>query len=433
MMPGKRHGRWARRMASGVCILLAAVSDGCFAQPPDQQILVMIKDPPLHHFRPDEAYGIQYQSKPPSTSVARTIEDVNREFGLTRVDDWPMPSLNVRCFLETIGPDQLVSNVLAKLTGDARIESVEPVQSYRTLGHNDAYYSLQTSAKQLKLDALHEMATGRHVRIAQIDSGAELTHPDLSDQIVDSPNLVDTSVGTPYDHSELHGTAVAGIMVAKADNHVGIVGVAPDARVLALRACWQAHADDPAAHCSSFTLAKAVQYALLHHVQVINMSLAGPPDPLLTRLLEQAHEQGIHIVSAVDPDATPGLGFPAGLPFVIAVSSVRETPDMTAPTDYVLAPGERVLTTTPHASWGFVTGNSFAAAQVSGAIALLLEASPHLDPSQMSRLLRNGARSTGGTSALDVCQLLAQQKRHAPCPCCEMPRRTQPTLSANGS
>src|SRR5206468_548036 len=77
--------------------------------------------------------------------------------------------------------------------------------------------------------------------------------------------------------AELHGTAVAGIIGARADNSVGIVGVAPEAGLMALRACWQAPPDESAAVCSSFTLAKALQFAIDNNAKVINLSLGGPP------------------------------------------------------------------------------------------------------------------------------------------------------------
>jgi subtilisin family serine protease len=98
---------------------------------------------------------------------------------------------------------------------------------------------------------VRKAATGRKVTVAVVDSGIESNHPDLAGQVAVEENFVD---GQKY-VAELHGTAVAGVIAARAGNGVGIEGVAPDARLLALRACWQAGS---ATRCNSFTLAKAI-------------------------------------------------------------------------------------------------------------------------------------------------------------------------------
>jgi subtilisin len=74
------------------------------------------------------------------------------------------------------------------------------------------------------------------INIAIIDTGVDLTHPDLQGQIKYTENLAPE----PLDHNlaEIHGTAVAGILSAHPDNGIGIAGIAPDADIIALRACW---------------------------------------------------------------------------------------------------------------------------------------------------------------------------------------------------
>jgi subtilisin family serine protease len=256
------------------------------------------------------------------------------------------------------------------------------------------------------------VATGRHVRIAEIDSGVDARHPDLDGQLFDAQNFV----GPGPQPAEQHGTAVAGVIAAKADNGIGIVGIAPGAALMALRACWQVE-PNAGTVCSSFTLAKAVQYALRHQAQVLNFSLSGPPDLLLERLLDRALAQGVTIVAAVDPD--PGAaGFPASHPMVIAVAAQDA-----AGTDarMLLAPGHDILTTTAGGGWGFMSGNSLATAHVSGIAALLLERSPDLKPQQLHALLvRSAVPPTGphGPPALDACAALALVTPHPACACC---------------
>src|SRR5207342_1389762 len=124
-------------------------------------------------------------------------------------------------------------------------------------------------------------------------------------QLSEAKNFVD---GSRYG-AESHGTGVAGIIAAKADNGIGIVGIAPGATLTPLRACWEAEGQSGTALCSSFTLAKALQYALSGPTRVLNLSLGGPQDRLLERLLDKAIDQGIVVVGAVDP-AHPEGSFP---------------------------------------------------------------------------------------------------------------------------
>jgi subtilisin family serine protease len=252
------------------------------------------------------------------------------------------------------------------------------------------------------LAELHEFATGRNVVIAEVDTGVELNHPDLRGQVALARNFVD---GDPYT-GELHGTAVAGIIAARADDGIGIAGVAPQARLLALRACWQDPSGGGAA-CSSFTLAKALQFALKENSQVINLSLGGPPDRLLQRLLDAALAQGVTVVAAVDPQVRGG-GFPASHPGVLEVAG---EPGGDTPAEVLLAPGEDIPTTIPGQRWGFVAGSSFAAAHVTGVVALLRELVPRIQPEQVRDALAphiGPSLVAGRPVMIDPCAALAR-------------------------
>ena len=170
-----------------------------------------------------------------------------------------------------------------------------------------------------------------------------------------------------------------------------------------LRACWETGEVDAAA-CNSFSLAKALQYAMRRDVQLINLSLTGPHDILLGRLIDRATAQGIAVIAAADDGGTSS-GFPANHPGVIAVGS-RASPRGQRT---LLAPGYDVLTTTPNATWGFQSGASFSAAHVTGLSALLLEVSPDLTPKRIEEVLRRTGTSPGSTSAealVDPCAAL---------------------------
>jgi subtilisin family serine protease len=240
----------------------------------------------------------------------------------------------------------------------------------------------------------------------------ELDHPDLNGRIVLARNFVDGRDGVV----ELHGTAVAGIIGARADNRVGIVGVAPASQLMTLRACWQVAGDQSAAVCSSFTLAKALQFAIDNNAKVINLSLGGPRDRLLERLLAIAASRGAVVVVAADPRFADG-GFPASLPGVLAVAA-DDVHD--ASETIYLAPGRDIPTTLPGRRWGLVGGSSYAAAQVAGLVALLVDIAPEQSTQQIRESLSTSERSATlprHRTIVDACAAVAKTVGTCACGC----------------
>jgi hypothetical protein len=378
----------------------------------NRQILVMLPQPPAH-YRPDADYPGGYDASAGRAAGLRIATEVARAYGLTLVQDWPMPALGLNCYVMEVPRSESVDAMLQQLPQDKRVESAQEMNRFHALAHNDPLYAVQPGAMLWHLDDIHRVATGRGVVIAQVDTGVEVGHPDLAGQVAISRNFVDDA----SDVAELHGTAVAGVMVARSDNGVGIVGVAPQARLLALRACWQAGtaattAATTAASCNSFTLAGALQFALDRRAPIINLSLTGPPDRLLARLLDAAWKRGVIVVAAADPQAPDG-GFPASHAHVLSVGQLDASGSGGPPGVDVWAPGNQIPTTEPGGRWGFVSGSSFAAAHVSGIIALLLELAPALSPQQVRTALASGQRPldalrTDAIGRIDSCAVVSR-------------------------
>jgi len=375
----------------------------------ERQILVMLRAVPPH-FRPDAAYAPGYLSPLRRGGQRRIAESLARGHDLAVVDSWPMPTLGVDCFVMEAASSGVIARTLKELGRDARVESAQAMNVFRALGHDDPLYPLQRGALRWRLAEVHRVATGRNVRVAEIDSGVETDHPDLRGRVAVTRNFA----GTPAT-GEAHGTAVAGIIAARADDRIGIAGVAPEAELYALRACEERARGDEAT-CTSFTLAKALQFALDSDVRVINLSLGGPRDRLLERLIDAAIARRIIVVGAVDSHAVDG-GFPAALPGVLAVAAEGSV-DVSGTA--LLAPGRDIPTTTIGRGWGFVTGASFAAASVSGVVALLLERAPAMDAVAVRRALVGdaipGARSKP-SGAVDVCSAIARTTKACVCGC----------------
>jgi subtilisin family serine protease len=229
----------------------------------------------------------------------------------------------------------------------------------------------------------HGRATGQDITIGMIDTGVDLEHPDLAGQVSKNQNFAE-DISASFS-TDKHGTAVAGVMVAKRDNAKGIIGVAPNATLVALKACWPDKTDAIEAACNSLTLALAVNTAIKTGVDVLNMSLTGPQDPLLAVLLNKAMAKGIIIVAADAGSADSSENFPASLKDVISVQPIKQTDSALGS---ITAPGDKILTTLPHGTYDFISGSSIAAAEVSGVVALLLELRPDLTLAEVHTILQ---------------------------------------------
>ncbi len=259
------------------------------------------------------------------------------------------------------------------------------------------------------------MATGRGVRVAVVDTGVDVGHPDLKNRIANASNFVDR--GEQTFTSDIHGTAVAGVIAADGESEGRIASAAPEAEIFALKACWPQPAGSRQAVCNSYTLARAINFAIAEHAQILNFSLAGPADPLLARLVRAALARGITVVAAEAPAAT--ASFPASLDGVIAVVASDLDGGLRAPVpagSRLAAPGVDILTTVPHGSYDFFSGSSLAAAEVSGIAALLLERNPKLTPAQVREALFKSAKPIKlqpgdpdpDVSLVDACAAVAQ-------------------------
>jgi subtilisin family serine protease len=368
------------------------------------QILVLLRLAP-QHYRPGSNYAGGYGTDQLRSARQRLAKRVARDHGLTLVDQWPMPLIGLDCFIMAVAPGQTAEAAAAEVSRDSGVAFSQPMNQFQAQGYataSDPLLATQPVLRQWRLNDLHQMATGRGVRVAVIDSKVDNRHPDLAGQIVAAEDFVPAHPSG----AEPHGTGIAGIIAAKADNGIGIAGIAPQARLLSLRACWQVPGGGTSGTvCNSLSLAKALYYAIEHNAQVINLSLSGPQDPLLAKLLEIGLARRTVIVAAYDRNL-PGGGFPANLRGVIAVSDV---PLATTAGGIYNAPGRDIPTTQPGGRWYLVNGSSFSAAHVSGLIALLRQRAAWPGPSAAIVSDRPG----GGS--IDACATLV--RAFGPCDC----------------
>ena len=342
-------------------------------------------------------------------AALNTSKRLANDYGLVEVSSWPIAILGVHCLVYGIPPGADPAQVTAALRHDGRVESVQPLQAFDTEAdaYNDPYAKLQKNLAQMAISEAHVLSRGSGVHIAVIDTGADVGHPDLRPHGATGRNFVDSDpLGFQAD---AHGTAVTGIIGAVPNNGVGIVGIAPEVELLVYKACWRAPSTGPSAVCNTFTLAQALAAAIESHADIINLSLGGPSDPLLTRLVERALEAGVIVVGAM-PREGVRHGFPAEIDGVIVADVVeagRSTPGV------IRAPGRDVLSLAPEGHYDFFSGSSLAAAEVSGLIALLKSQRPKLTAREATALL--DASAGAESPAPNACAALVALTRRGQC------------------
>jgi subtilisin family serine protease len=347
-----------------------------------------------------------------SDTARRAIRDIEKQYSLKVVTAWPIAALGVHCAVLRIPAGSSRDSVLAQLGKDARIRLAEPMNNFasRAGGYNDPYAGLQRGFMSIGAEGAQQWSRGEHVRVAVIDTGIDSGHPDFGGRVVVRENFVDRDAAQ-FDRDR-HGTAVAGVISASANNKLGIVGIAPAVELMAFKACWQLSPDSDAARCNSLTLAQALVAAMDHQAQIVNLSLTGPPDALLNSLIAAGAARGILFVGAAPDDADP-TGFPAGAPAVIRVDSVEQGGTRN---DVLRAPGRNIVTLVPGGRYDFVSGSSLATAHVTGAIALLVAKSKRLDRPMAWRLLRQSEEQRPeAASSINVCAALAELLNQARC------------------
>jgi subtilisin family serine protease len=219
--------------------------------------------------------------------------------------------------------------------------------------------------KKLNILDLHQKGfTGKGVKIGIIDSGCDLSHPDLKIQsfknFTESNSAEDTSG---------HGTHVAGIIAAQGNNY-GILGVAPDAEIHIYKAL----------DGSSGTIKgviDALKAAIDDGMDIINMSLGTPSEVSgLEKLCKKAQSKGISVVVASGNSGMQENFYPASYDCCIAVGAIDESMKVAYFTTYgqqldVVAPGAEILSTYLKGSYAVLSGTSMAAPFVSGCLALM--------------------------------------------------------------
>lgn len=317
-----------------------------------------------------------------------------RTYRLVLLERLPLERLRVRIVRYRIRGRRNIISVIAQVRANPRVLTVQRNYLYRFNGKISSRKrtKLQYALDKLGVQKAHAMSTGRGVAIAIIDSGIDTHHPDLKGSIVHSFNAVtDRKYAT-----HAHGTAIAGIIGARGR----IKGVAPQARLLSVRAFYMSKPGKPV-ETTTFILLRAFDWSLSNGARIFNLSFAGPKDRLVERMLNKAHAEGCVLVAAAGNGGRRAApAYPAAYKTVIAITATDQADRLFQHANRgtylaVAAPGVDVLVLRNNKAYGYSSGTSFAAAHISGVIALMLEQVPNASSAMLKDVMFSTALDLG--------------------------------------
>lgn len=248
---------------------------------------------------------------------------------------------------------------------------------------------------QIKADKVQAQGyKGANVKVGVLDTGIAASHSDLN--VVSGASFVS---GESYNtDGNGHGTHVAGT-VAALDNSIGVLGVAPNVSLYAIKVLNSSGSGTYSA------IVSGIEWATANNLDVINMSLGGPSgSTALKQAVDKAYASGVVVVAAAGNSGTSGssstIGYPAKYDSVIAVGAVnssnqRASFSSVGPELDVVAPGVSIYSTYPSNTYATLNGTSMASPHVAGAAALILSKSPTLSASQVRDRLSSTATNLG--------------------------------------
>lgn len=261
----------------------------------------------------------------------------------------------------------------------------------------DPYRPLQLGLARLGVMQARSRTNGSGARIALLDSAPDVGHRELA-----RVRLMPLEGGPPATPA-LHGTLMAGVIAAAENNAFGITGVAAGAEVLAIPVCSPI-GNGTSDACDLFDVLHGIDVAWANDARILNLSLAGPRDPLLQHAVIRLLDLGAVVVAAAGNGARSAPTYPAAYPGVVGVGAVDAAGEPygrgnRGPWVSIAGPGVEILSTTPGNSFAFVDGTSLAAAHVTGVLALLTAVVP--DPARMRMALLATARTADTSAAAD--------------------------------
>ncbi|MDQ0482698.1 cell wall-binding repeat-containing protein [Guptibacillus hwajinpoensis] len=290
-----------------------------------------------------------------------------------------------------------VEETIAHLTSKKGIKHVEKDQPVYLMGDaepNDSLYSYQKPwIDQINLSQSWNLASTKknNQTVAVIDSGIDLTHPDLLANIVDGVNLVTPSQSAQ--DVDGHGTRVAGLIGAETNNNLGVASPSRGTSIMPIKVIESGKGD-------LSNVVQGIRYAIDHDADVINLSLGSYNHSYALRtVIEEAVAENILVVGAAGNDNESSVVYPAAYPNVLAVAAVETgSKEKASFSNYgslvdLAAPGTEIYSTSLNGTYEFDKGTSMAAPIATSSAVLINESAPYLTNKQTIKLMKETADS----------------------------------------
>jgi serine protease len=325
--------------------------------------------------------------------------EVARARGLAVVAELEVPGKGLPAVLSTGG--RSVEAVVAELEADPAVEYAEPNyvvalanEGMGAIAVNDPQTAGQYSLDRMRVRDAWSLSKGASNKIAVLDTGVQADHPDLAGRVLPGYNFISSNTNASDDNG--HGTWVAGIIAANANNGIDIAGISWSDKILPVKIM------NSSGTGSTSNLQSGIVWAANQGASVINMSVGGfPYSKAVEDAVNYAFGKGAVLVGAAGNNNRREDFYPASYANVISVSATQREDEFSHWSSYgpkveVSAPGSSVATTNctasscPNRGWGsytYISGTSFATPNVAGVVALIKARYPTWTPSQIvSRL-----------------------------------------------
>src|SRR6478752_4096705 len=283
-------------------------------------------------------------------------------------------------------------------------EFIEPVQEYHALSMDSQYpyqWSLNNTGKNdgtqhadIQYESLEKLLNGQKLKdtvIAVADTGVDSSLADLKG-VVDTKtgyNYVDRSSNATDDNG--HGTHVAGIIAASANNNYSMAGINSHAKILPVKIL------DASGSGDTEQIAYGIKYAVDHGAKVINLSLGGSYSRVLEYSLKYAYDHNVTVVAASGNDGMEELSYPASSAYAISVGASNRLDIVSDYSNYgkgldITAPGSDIPSLVPDGNVTYLSGTSMATPHVAAVAGLLLSQNPGLKPKDVKKRLTDTAK-----------------------------------------
>lgn len=255
----------------------------------------------------------------------------------------------------------------------------------------------------LELTELHKITQGEGITVAVIDTGVDVSHPDLKNNVLPGEDVYDDESKGHEDRTG-HGTAMASLIAGHGHGPAGsdgVLGVAPKAKILPVTVASMGQRNGTVPFINARVIGNAIDWAVDQGADVINVSLSSPHHSALDQAVERAYQNDVIVVAGIGNRQNAVIGNPAMHDATLAVAGTDRDGEpsregsLPAGEIHLAAPAEDLYQAVPGGGYATLTGNSGATALVSGAVALVKSKYPNLSSLDLFKRMVETTRDAG--------------------------------------